>query len=416
MKAAARAAGSAPRLTRRAAAPVVALLLTARLAAPAAASEPCRNTGEFRDWLAGFRREAEAEGISPATIAAALDGVTFDPKIIARDRRQDFFWQDFLAFSDKLATQHRVVTGKRQLQKHAALFARIDTDYGLPAPVLAALWALETDFGVVMGKTPILPSLATLAYDCRRGEFFREELLAALRIIDRGDLAPAEMIGSWAGELGQMQFLPAHYLRHGVDYDGDGRRNLLKSSPDALGSTAAYLSSLGWRRGEPWLIEVRVPADMPWQEADPGIVHPLDFWRGAGVTRPDGRPLDAGTAEAALLLPMGRNGPAFLAYPNFGVFLEWNQSLNYALTAAYLATRIAGEPAMRRGNGTVEPFGAEEVKQLQTLLDRNGFAVGKIDGKLGAATRGAVRAAQLRHGLPPDGYPTAALLRKLAAQ
>jgi lytic murein transglycosylase len=382
----------------------------------ALASEPCRNTADFRTWLAEFRREAEAEGISPATIRTALDGVVLDPKIIARDRRQDFFWQDFLAFSGKLATSHRVVTGQRQTKKHAPLFARIESTYGTPAPVLAALWALETDFGVVMGKTPVLPSLVTLAYDCRRGEFFREELKAALRIIDRGDLKPAEMIGSWAGELGQMQFLPAHYLRHGVDFDGDGRTNLLASSPDALGSTAAYLASLGWRRNEPWLVEVRVPADMAWAEADIGITHPVSHWRAAGVIRPDGRPLDEADTPTSLVLPMGRNGPAFLAYPNFGVFLEWNQSLNYALTAAYLATRIAGEPAMRRGNGTVEAFGAEEVKRLQTLLERNGFAVGKIDGKLGARTRGAVRESQIRHGLPPDGYPTAALLEKLAAQ
>jgi lytic murein transglycosylase len=398
------------------AAPVAALLFLAVLSGAARATEPCRNTVDFRTWLADFRREAEAEGISPATIRTALDGVALDPKIIARDRRQDFFWQDFLAFSEKLATQHRVVNGQRQVRKHAPLFARIDSTYGIPAPVLAALWALETDFGVVMGKTPVLPSLVTLAYDCRRGDFFREELKAALRIIDRGDLKPAEMIGSWAGELGQMQFLPAHYLRHGVDFDGDGRRNLLGSSPDALASTAAYLSTLGWRRGEPWLVEARVPAAMAWQEADLGIVHPASFWNAAGVTRPDGRALDPTWGPMSLVLPMGRNGPAFLAGPNFGVFLEWNQSLNYALTAAYLATRIAGEPPLRRGNGAVEAFGAEEVTRLQTLLDRNGYAVGKIDGKLGAMTRGAVREAQVRYGLPPDGYPTALLVRKLAGE
>lgn len=376
-------------------------------------AEPCRNTGDFATWLAVFRREAEAEGITPATIRAALGGVALDPKIIARDRRQDFFWQDFLAFCDRLATKNRVVTGTRQVQKHAGLFGRIEERYGVPAPVLAALWALETDFGVVMGKTPVLPSLATLAYDCRRGPFFREELKAALRIIDRGDLKPDEMIGSWAGELGQMQFLPAHYLHHGVDFDGDGRRNLLKSSADALGSTAAYLASLGWAAGEPWLVEVRVPGEMRWEEADLAIVHPRSYWIEAGVTRPDGAPLDAADVSSALVLPMGRHGPAFLAYPNFRVFLEWNQSLNYALTAAYLATRIDGRPALRRGNGTVEPFGAAEVKELQALLDRGGFAVGKIDGKLGAQTRGAVREAQLRFGLPPDGYPTASLVRRL---
>lgn len=377
------------------------------------AAAPCENTGRYDVWLQEFRAEAEAEGISRKTLAAALDGVQFDPAIIARDRKQGFFWQSFGDFQKKLATMDRVVTGRKRIAANRALFDRVEAEYGVPAPVIAAFWALESDFGQAMGKTPILPSLATLAYDCRRGPMFREELKAALRLVQNGDLKPAEMIGSWAGELGQTQFLPSHYQRLGVDYDGDGRRDLLHSTPDLLATSAAFLRELGWQRGQPWLEEVRVPARLAWEEADPGIVHPRRYWVEAGLTRADGTPLEADDMPASLLLPMGRNGTAFLAFPNFQVYPKWNQSLNYALTAAYLATRIAGAAALRAGNGAVPSFGFPEIKELQTLLRERGYEVGPVDGKLGAGTRAAVREAQLKFGLPPDAYPTPELLEKL---
>lgn len=392
------------------------IVLTLLLAgAPAArTAEPCRNVVEFRAWLAEFRREAAAAGVSEPTLASTLDGLTADPAIIARDRRQGFFWQDFLAFSARLATRDRIASGAKRISAHRALFDRVEKEYGVPAPVIAAFWALESDFGLAMGQSPTLRSLATLAWDCRRGGMFRAELLAALKIIDRGDLKPSEMIGAWAGELGQTQFLPSRYLAHAVDYDGDGRRNLLTSTPDVVASTAAYLVSLGWRRGEPWVEEVRVPERMAWEEADPAKRFPIDHWAQAGVTRPDGTRLPAGRPAAALLLPMGRHGPAFLAYPNFDVYTEWNHSLNYALTAACLATRLGGAPPMQRGNAPVTPLTGDEVRELQRRLVASGFPLEKIDGKLGSQTRTAVREAQLRYALPADGWPTAELLRRLA--
>jgi lytic murein transglycosylase len=377
------------------------------------ASPNCRNTGRFEAWLDGFRREAVASGISQATVAAALDGVTLDPGIIARDRKQSIFTLSFLSFSDKLISQGRINAGLARLKQHRELFAKVEKDYGVPGPVIAGLWALESDYGASMGKLPVLRALATLAYDCRRSEKFRAELMDTLRIIDRGDLVPEEMVGSWAGELGQTQFLASHYLKYAVDYDGDGRRNLISSVPDVIASTANFLVHLGWRRGEPWLQEVQVPAKLPWDQADLVIQHPRSKWAAWGVILPDGRPLPNDTMPASLVLPMGRLGPAFLAYPNFQVYLQWNQSLVYCLTVSYLGTRLAGAPAMHRGAEAIPVLSYEEAKELQRLLARRGYEVGEIDGKLGAATRNSIKAAQLKFGLPADSYPTPELLERL---
>ena len=375
----------------------------------------CRNTGSFEAWLNQFRQEARGNGISNATIAAALGGMTLDPSIIQRDRRQGFFAQTFTAFSGKLITQNRIQNGQSRLRQHRDLFARIEQQWGVPGSVIAAFWGLESDFGSMMGNLPVLRSLATLAYDCRRPELFRGELMEALRIIDHGDLRPEEMIGSWAGELGQTQFLPAHYMQHAVDYDGDGRRDLLHSVADVLASTANFLAFLGWQRGQPWLEEVRVTRELPWQEADLAIQHPIEKWMAWGVKRVGGQPLAAGAPAASLLLPMGRHGPAFLAYPNFQVYLKWNQSLNYSITAAHLADRLAGAPAMDKGNGTVPEMSLQQVKELQLLLAKRGYFSGEVDGKIGAATRAGVKAAQLKLGLPADSYPTPELLERMQA-
>jgi len=375
----------------------------------------CQTAGTFEAWLEGFKREALANGIKPGTIAATLVGPLYDPGIIARDRRQGFFQQSFLEFSDKLATRNRVENGQRQIQRHRAIFERAEKEYGVPPEVIAGFWALESDFGAAagMGKLPVLRSLATLAYDCRRGEYFRGQLLDALRIVERGDLRAEEMIGSWAGELGQTQFLPTYYFKYAVDYDGDGRRDLYRSIPDVIGSSANFVKELGWRRGEPWLEEVRLPASLPWDQADLTIRLPRSKWAALGVTRPNGQPLPNDAKEASLLLLMGRNGPAFLAYPNFDVYLLWNQSLNYATTAAFLANRIKGAPALGRGNAPVAVLDPNQMRELQQLLKASGYEVAEIDGKLGAGTRAAIKKAQLKLGLPADSYPSPELIDRL---
>jgi membrane-bound lytic murein transglycosylase B len=269
-----------------------------------------------------------------------------------------------------------------------------------------------------MGSLPTLRSLVSLAYDCRRSQMFANETIAALKIIDRGDLTPGEMVGSWAGELGQTQFLPTHYFTYAVDYDGDGRRDLLRSPEDVIGSTANYIASgLKWRRGEPWLQEVRVAPNLmpgfPWDQADLTIQLPRSKWAQLGVTTADGRTLPNDDLPASLLLPMGRMGPAFLAYANFAAYTEWNNSLIYSTTAGYLAARIAGAPPMHRPVTPVAQLPFAELRELQQLLVRAGFDVGKIDGVMGQQSRSAVKAMQIKYGLPADSWPSAELLARM---
>lgn len=373
----------------------------------------CRNTGSFEKWLAEFRRDALAQGISQRTLSRTQHLLVLDQKIIGIDRGQRVFSQPFLEFSNRMAGGGRAPRGQALIKKHAEIFEKIEQQYGVPAPVIVAFWGLESDFGGGIGKFEVLRSLATLAYDCRRSERFRKELFAALKIIERGDLTPDNMIGSWAGELGQTQFLPSHYLDYGVDFDGNGRVDLLRSVPDVLATTAHYIQKIGWRRGEPWMLEVRVPERMDWSQASLDIEHSHAQWAQWGVTLANGKPLPEHAPNASLLLPMGRLGPAFLVYPNFRVYTEWNHSLIYSTTAAYLATRIAGAPVLRKGNGAPDTFTMEQVRELQTLLMKAGYDVGGIDGRLGAASRKAVQQAQIKLRLPADGYPTEELIRRL---
>ncbi len=389
-----------------------ALLLVGVLAASAAHAAPCRTSGSYDAWLAAFEREAMTQGISQATIAAAAPSLTYDQHIVNIDRGQRVFTQTFLQFSDRMAAAYRIQRGGALIKANAATFARIEQQYGVPAPVIVSFWALESDFGANMGHYRSLSAIAALAYDCRRSDKFRAQLLDALRLIERRDLTPEEMIGSWAGELGQTQMMPSEYYQYAVDYDGDGKRNLIRSVPDVLGSTANYLDGLGWKRGEPWLTEVRVPANLQWDQADLSVALPRAKWAGYGVTLADGRPLPADNLAASLLLPMGRFGPAFLVYKNFQVYLQWNNSLVYSTTAAYLATRIAGAPALHRG--TPPPaLSFKDVKDMQGMLVRAGYDVGKVDGFLGLKTRQAVKAMQIKYGLPADSYPTAELLTRM---
>lgn len=396
----------------------LAVLLTGDGSALAAKPQPhsrsCQNTGSFSSWKRVFRRQVVASGVSADVVARAYDPVRFDPNIVRRDRRQSFFSKTFIDFSNRLVSKHRLRTGARKLKERAQWFRKAEQKFGVPGPVITAFWALESDFGAGTSKQSLIfNSLATLAYDCRRPEMFREELISALKIVDRGYLPLSSMTGSWAGEIGQTQFLPGHYLNFSIDADGDGRRDMITSDPDIIFSTANYIRHLGWRRGEPWLEEVRAPANMPWREADLTIYHPRSQWAKWGVLQRNGRRLSADGMQAALLLPMGRNGPAFLAYQNFRIYPEWNQSLNYAITAAYLATRLDGAPPYRPGNGDVENFGYKQIKDLQRMLISHGYDTGGADGKLGAQTRAAVKKAQIRYGLPADSYPSLELVHRL---
>ena len=406
-------------LTPAPARPVAASPRAAAAPAPRAAS--CHNGLSFERFLADLKQQAAAAGVSERTLAEASPYLVYDQGIVNRDRGQRVFGQIFAQFAGRMAAPFRMQQGQAEIRTYASAFARAEQEYGVPPAVIAAFWGLESDFGANMGNLPTLRSLVSLAYDCRRSEMFANETIAALKIIDRGDLDPDEMIGSWAGELGQTQFLPTHYFTYAVDYDGDGRRNLLRSPEDVIGSTANYIANgLKWRRGEPWLQEVRVPQELqsfpsnfPWDQADLTIQLPRSKWAQLGVLYPDGKPLPNDELPSSLLLPMGRMGPAFLAYPNFAAYTEWNNSLIYSTTAGYLATRIAGAAPMRRPSGPIAQLPFNEIRDLQQLLVRAGFTVGKIDGVLGQQSRSAIKAMQIKYGLPADSWPTAELLARM---
>ncbi|WP_062227781.1 lytic murein transglycosylase [Aureimonas frigidaquae] len=368
--------------------------------------------GDFNAFLNGVRAEAQSRGISQQGIDRALAGVRQDPKVLQRDRAQGVFQQAWMQFQGRMVNKNRLASGQQRMQKYASIFRQVEAQTGVPAAVITSFWGLETDYGAVLGDFDTLNALATLAHDCRRPELFRPHLMGAIELVDRGYLTPEEMRGAWAGELGQTQLLPEDYLAYGTDADGNGRIDLLRDVPDVLMTTGKFIQSMGWRRGEPWLEEIRLPDNFPYDRAALVAKEPRAQFAALGVTKADGSPLERDQMPASIVLPQGRGGPAFLAFPNFDVYLSWNNSLVYALTSGYFATRLAGAPAVHPGNPQPGLDG-EQMKQLQQRLVQRGYDVGKVDGILGANTRAAVRSEQLRLGLPADGWPTAQLLTAL---
>lgn len=373
----------------------------------------CGNSAKgFDGFIKQFRKEAAAAGVGARGLSA-LDGVQYQPAIIKKDRSQSVFSMNFLDFQKRMVSAYRIKEGKAILERNRKMFDAIQKKYGVPGEVLIAFWAFETDFGKNMGDFETIPSLATLAWDCRRPEKFREQLIGALKLYDNGDLELADMRGAWAGEIGHTQFLPKEYFETAVDFDGDGHRNLKKSIPDAMASGAALLVKHGWQANQPWMDEVSVPAELPWEKADIAIKLPRSQWVKWGVKGAHGK-LKADNFPASLLLPMGKDGPAFLVYENFTTaYLKWNESLVYSTTAAYLADRIGGAGPLDPGRGQVDPLSYEQIKELQQILVSKGYDVGEVDGKLGRATREAVKQEQIKMGWPADSYPTVQFLQKL---
>jgi lytic murein transglycosylase len=385
----------------------ITLTLGLATALPAAAQQ-CG--GDFGAWMSGMQQEAQSAGIGERGLSALRDA-RVDQRVLSRDRAQGVFTQTFIEFSGRMISSHRLENGAANLRRHSDLFARAERDYGVPGPVITAFWALETDFGAVQGDFNTLNALVTLAHDCRRPELFRPQIVPLLTLFDRGDL-PVDVQGAWAGEIGQTQMLPSDILTKGVDGDGDGVVDIRRSVPDVILTTANKIQSRGWRAGEPWMEEVRVPDQMPWEETGRSNKLPISQWSAWGVTKRDGSPLDESRPNAGLALPMGHKGPAFLVYPNFDIYLEWNQSFTYTLTAANLATRLAGAPKFDPRNP--EPgLSGDAMKLLQQKLVDRGHDVGGIDGILGVMTREAVRLEQMRLGFVVDGWPTQALLANL---
>ena len=367
--------------------------------------------GSFAAFLDEMRSEAISRGLSSAATDRFLSGAVQDPAVIKADRAQGVFQKDFIAFSRALNSQNRMDNGRIYGQRNDATFTRIEQTFGIPREVILAFWAFETDFGQVQGSFNTRNALVTLAHDCRRPELFLPQVYAAIELTERGDFDPATTTGAWAGEIGQVQMLPGDIIESGMDGDGDGQVDLKGSSADALISGANVLAGLGWRPNEPWLQEITVPETLDWAETGLDKPKPVADWVALGVTARTGA-LGPSDMPARVLLPMGRNGPAFLAYPNFDVYFEWNKSFVYVTTAAYFATRLAGAPPYEAGNPTPALSG-EQMQALQTKLTERGHNVGGIDGILGAMTRAAVQAEQQRLGLPADAWPTLELLNKL---
>ncbi len=379
------------------------------LAATGARAVPCG--GSFSSFVSAMKQEAIARGHDPATVNRFFASVRHDPATLRADRAQGFFAKPFIEFSRALISQYRLNKGRENLRKYAAVFDRMERDYGVSRGVLTAFWAFETDYGAVQGDFNTLNSLMTLAHDCRRPELFRPQVFAALGLFEQGDFSPTETKGAWAGEIGMVQMLPGDILENGVDGDGDGHVRLKTSAADALLSGANMLRALGWRAGEPWLQEVIVPADLDWSKTGLDTTLKVRDWQRMGVRARNGR-LAAGNMPASIILPQGHKGPAFVAYPNFRVYFEWNQSFVYVTTAAYFATRLEGAPVYNAGNP--DPgLSMSQMKALQRKLQARGHDVGKVDGILGEKTRRAVQAEQARLGLPADAWPTPALLDRL---
>lgn len=389
---------------------IPALLTTLVLSAGAATAQvPCG--GSFSSFVANMKAQSVALGYSQATVDRFYANARQDPNVIRADRAQGIFQMSFVDFSRRVISQNRIQNGRAYAKKLDKTFDSIEREYGVSRGVLLAFWALETDFGQVQGDFNTLNSLLTLSHDCRRPELFQPQVYAALELYSRGDFDPVNTKGAWAGEIGMVQMLPKDILENGVDGDGDGHVRLKTSQVDALSSGAKMLRSLGWRANEPWLQEVTVPNNLNW--ADTGLTHTktVSDWKRLGVKPTSGK-FPKGKTQASILLPMGRKGPAFLAYPNFHVFFEWNKSFVYVTSAAYFATRLEGAPVFTVGNPD-PAFSDSQMKALQTKLANRGHDVGKIDGILGAKTRAAVQKEQVRLGLPADAWPTTELLNKL---
>jgi lytic murein transglycosylase len=367
--------------------------------------------GSLSGFLTDLKTEAIQAGHDPATVDAFFATAALDQKVLRADRAQGVFQMPFIDFSRRLISQNRIDNGRRNADRYDSVFDRIEADYGISRGVLLAFWAFETDYGAVQGDFNTLNALVTLSHDCRRPELFRPQIFAALKLHERGDFDPARTTGAWAGEIGMVQMLPGDILENGIDGDGDGHVSLKTSAPDALMSGARMLSALGWRAGEPWLQEVRLPPAFDWSLTGTDKSMVVADWAALGVTARQGQ-LGDGNLQAMILLPQGHKGPAFIAYPNFNVYFEWNQSFVYVLTAAYFATRLEGAAIYDAGNPDPGLSGAQ-MKALQTKLRDRGHDVGAIDGILGANTRRAVQAEQARLGLPADAWPTPALLSRL---
>lgn len=382
--------------------------LLATLASPVLAqTAPCG--GSFSAFMQQVGQEARAKGMPQSAINAVLASAQQNQRVLRFDRAQGVFRQTFLEFSQRSISSSRLRIGAQKLAQYQSVFTRAQREYGVQPEVILAFWALETDYGAVQGDFNTVSALATLAHDCRRPDLFRPELFAAIELTAQGDIDPATTTGAWAGEIGMVQMLPDDILHKGVDGDGDGHVSLKTSAPDAIMTAARLVHDLGWRANEPWLVEVTVPNNFPWEVS--GLDHKKSVreWARLGVDARGTMP--AAGLQASVFAPQGRHGPVFMALPNYAVYQEWNHSFVYQATVSYMATRIGG--AQRYVQTTPdEGLSGDQMERLQRILQSRGYDVGGVDGILGAKTRDAVQAEQQRLGMVADAWPTPALLAR----
>ncbi|MCV3269917.1 lytic murein transglycosylase [Roseobacter sp. WL0113] len=377
------------------------------------ATQVASNSG-FERWIRGFEQRAGAQGIRASTLQAAFRGVRYDPDVIRRDRNQSEFTKTIWEYLDSAVSDTRIRNGKAALRQHRRTLDAIEAHYGVDKEVVVAVWGLESAYGEYRGTNDIIQSLATLAYDGRRGAFFEEQLIAALKILQNGDTSPRNMTGSWAGAMGHTQFIPTSYLAYAVDFTGDGRRDIWADDPtDALASTAAYLRRFGWVKGQPWGVEVQLPRGFDYAQANRKITRSPAQWAQLGVVGMDGRAVP-NYGQGSILLPAGGQGAAFMIFKNFAVIERYNTADAYVIGVGHLSDRIKGGPAIQaswpRGDRALT---FAERKEMQQRLTQAGFSTQGVDGRIGPKTIAAVRAYQRSQGLAPDGYASLSLLKRL---
>jgi membrane-bound lytic murein transglycosylase B len=386
------------------------LLANAAYAAQETATEAPQ---PFSVCLKNLQEKARLAGVSEQTNNNVLGKVKFVERVISYDRNQPEFVQTFPGYISKRVTPWRVNKGRELLKKHKILLNQLTQEYGIPAKYLVSFWGLESNFGTIKGKMPIIDSLATLACDPRRSEFFTKELILALRLMEREKIPTQTMVGSWAGAMGHTQFMPSAYTNYAVDGDGDGQINLWESEQDALTSAANFLKSLGWKSGYRWGREVRLKEGFDFQLSGRDKQYPLSFWFENGVTSAQEKVQLKGALEASLLVPSGHEGPAFLTYSNFDVILRWNNSEYYAIAVGHLADRILGKGKFVQPLPALKTYAKNELKSMQETLNLLGFNVGEADGILGPATRKGVRAFQATTNMIADGFPDQEVIEAL---
>lgn len=370
------------------------------------------NTQSFERFLASVRIKAIKKGISPATLERAFTGLTPDPRIIQYDRNQAEFTLNFWRYMNSRVSNNRLKKGGVKFQENQALLNRVYKKYGVPPSILVAFWGLETNYGRHVGKMNLVRSLATLSFDKRRRAFFTGELLILLKLIDQGKL-PLAVEGSWAGAMGNLQFMPSNVAAYAIDMDKDGKLGLWSSKQDIFHTGANFLKHIGWRRGERWGDEVKIPIDFEFSLANLRVKKPVQEWQNLGVTGADGDEFSNPLQMASLILPMGHQGPAFLVYRNFRTILRWNRSILYALSVGHLSDRLDEKPALFAQPITEPSLSRDDVQTIQTELNKLGFNAGNADGIPGPKTRTATRDYQRANNLAIDGYVGYQLLQNL---